>query len=189
MSDGSSAYLGTINQALLSTYYYLLEELAEAGFNYQENSAGSPTNVKISWIDNEKQVVLAKNLTNVDEEVPLPIVTVEDTGGNKTAFELGNPASGRSRNYLISVFANSILERNKYVNLIENLFSEREITIRDYNEGTPATLADNQNKPVFGQATTGIAFTSSHDAPTHPDILDRHIGGVSFILEILQSID
>ena len=189
MSDGSSAYLGTINQALISTYYYLLENLVNAGFDYQEDSNGDPTNVKISWIKNEQTVVLPKNLTTVDKEVPLPIVAIDDVSGNKTAFELGNPASGRSRNYLISVHANNVIERNKYVNLLENIFSEREITIRDYNDGSPATVADNSNMPVFGQATTGTAFTSSHSDPTNPNILDRYIGGVSFTLEILQSID
>ena len=96
--DGSSAYLGMINQALLSTYYHLLENLLQAGFSWQEDSNGQPVNVKISWIDNEKQVVTRNEFTSVDKQVPLPIITIEDTGGSKVPFELGNAASTAFQN-------------------------------------------------------------------------------------------
>jgi len=187
--DGSSAYLGMINQALLSTYYHVLTNLQNAGFTWEEDSNGQPVNVKISWIDNEKQVVVRNEFTNVDTQVPLPIITIEDTGGSKVPFELGNQISARARAYVVTVFAESIADRNRYVDFLENIFSEREITIRDYNTGSPATLADNANLPIHGHATCGVAYTTQHDDPTDPNVMDRYIGMISFTLEILQAVD
>ena len=187
--DGSSAYLGMVNQGLLSVYYYLLENLQNAGFTWQEDSDGQPVNVKISWIDNEKQVVPRNKFTDIDSQVPLPIITVEDTGGNKVSFELGNSTSARSRAYVVTVFAESVSDRNRYVDFLENIFSEREITIRDYNSGSPSILADNASLPIHGYSTTNAAYTTQHDDPTDPNVIDRHIGMISFTLEILQAIE
>ena len=186
--DGSAAYLGMINQALLSVYYYLLERLHHAGFTWEEDSNGQPVNVKISWIDNEKQVVTRREFVSVNSQVPLPIITVEDTGGTEIPFELGNSLASKGRSYVITVFAESIADRNRYVDFLENIFSDREITIYDYNAGTPASFEDNSSLPVVGFSTTTTAYTTQHDDPTDPNVIDRHIGMISFTLEVLQSV-
>lgn len=187
MNDGSSAYLGMINQALLSSYYYLLENLDYAGFSWENDSNGQPINVKIGWIDANKQVVPRSQFTDRNSQVPLPIIVLEDSGGTKVPFELGNQLSARSRTYIVSVFAESILDRNRLVDFLENIFSEREITIRDYNSGSPANFEGSSSLPICGYGNTSATYSTPHTNPTDPNILDRYIGVISFTLEILQA--
>jgi len=82
MYDGSSAYLGTINLALASVYYHLLEKLVEAGFQIiYRNDTGvlaDVSNVKLAWTNNEDVIVLKSDYKDTSFEVPLPIITVAD---------------------------------------------------------------------------------------------------------------
>jgi len=192
MYDGSSAYLGTINLALASVYYHLLEKLVEAGFQIiYRNDTGvlaDVSNVKLAWTNNEDVIVLKSDYKDTSFEVPLPIITVADNGGNVSAFELGNQHGAKARSYVIMIMAESATQRNRYTDFIENVFSERELIIKDYNSGVPTNLEDNSSIPIFGYGTTNAAFVSNHDDPFDENIMDRHVGVISFTLEILQAV-
>jgi len=84
--------------------------------------------------------------------------------------------------------AESATQRNRYTDFIENVFSERELIIKDYNSGVPTNLEDNSSIPIFGYGTTNAAFVSNHDDPFDENIMDRHVGVISFTLEILQAV-